>query len=235
MNSIKVGLVLLFIIFTFAYGADSPPGLNNTVWGSPSDSVRKVIQAAQWLQDPLENQFPKDLEVKVFRTNSVVAGYPAVVRYYFWKNQLFQTTVVFNFDKLKNYDFNYNVYRSVNEYYNAIRSATLPFVFDIYDLLTKKYGKKEPVFKGLDPRNMFVKLDSYVKQERWNLRYNPYDYYQRIIAAAYARWDFPKTRAIFSINISASDKRFDYELCLTSLDLEKLINKEKDLLRMRGL
>jgi hypothetical protein len=147
----------------------------------------------------------------------------------------FQATVVFNFDELKNFDFNYNVYRSVNEYYLAIRSKSLIFIYDVYDLLCKKYGKKEPVFKGLDPRLSFVKLDRYLKQERWNLRYHPYDYYQRIVTAAYARWDFPQTRTIFSVNISALDKRFDFSLSLVSLGMERLISKKMDELRMQGL
>ncbi|HEX2959848.1 MAG TPA: hypothetical protein VHO70_23635, partial [Chitinispirillaceae bacterium] len=66
-------------------------------------------------------------------------------------------------------------------------------------------------------------------------RYHPYDYYLKINTAAYARWDFPKTRVIFSTNISAVDKRFDYSLSLTSLDLEKAINEKMDELRMKGL
>jgi hypothetical protein len=83
------------------------------------------------------------------------------------------------------------------------------------------------VFKGLDPRHIFKLTDAYIKQELWSLRYHPSEYYKRIVTAAYARWDFPKTRIIFSINISAKDKRFDYQLSLTSLDLEKEINDKK--------
>ncbi len=143
--------------------------------------------------------------------------------------------MTFNFNRLKNYDFNYNVFRSVNEYYYAIRNSTISFINDIYDLLQKKYGKKEPVFKGLDPRLMFVKLDRYVKQERWNLRYHPYDYYTHIVSSSYARWDFPKTRVVFSLNLSAPDKRFDYRLSSVSLDMEREIKKKRDELLMKGL
>lgn len=235
MINLKAVLLLTTGIAIFCFGSDSPPGFNNAVWGSSPDSVRNASQSSSWQPDPVAGQFPVELGIKVFRTSATIAGYPASVRYYFWKDKFFQATAVFDFDNLKKYDFNYNVYRSVNDYYTVIRSKTLVFVLDIYDLLTKKYGKKEPIFKGLDPKTMFIKLDAYLKQERWNLRYNPYDYYQRIVTSAYARWDFPKTRAIFSVNISAADKRFDYELSLTSLDLEKVINKEKDQLRMKGL
>jgi hypothetical protein len=143
--------------------------------------------------------------------------------------------VEFDFSSLATYDFNYNVYRSVNEYYHAIRSRTLTFVHDIFDLLRKKYGKKEPVFEGLDPRNVFVPLDKYVNRERWNLRYHPYDYYQSIVTSAYAQWLFPETRVIFSTKISAPDKRFDYTLSLTSLDYAEKVNEMKDQLRMQDL
>lgn len=227
-----------FFIFTCAclcFSVDPPTGFNNAAWGTSSAQVRAAIKAQEWVSDPSVADFPADLQITVFRTISQIAGKKAVVKYYFWEDRFFQATTIFNFDDLKNYDFNYNVFRSVNEYYLEIRSRTLLFVHEIYDLLRKKYGMKEPVFKGLDPRFVFINLDSYVKKERWNLRYHPYDYYLKIKTAAYARWDFPKTRVIFSINISASDKRFDYSLSLTSLDLEKAVNQKKDMLKMQGL
>ena len=222
------------IIPVLIFGADAPQGFTDIPWGTSSEEARTII-GVNWQRDPVEDEFPGELNVTVFRTNTDVAGYPAGVRYYFCEDRFFQATVFFQFDDLKNYDFNYNVYRSVNEYYTVIRSRTLVFVHQIYDLLRKKYGKKEPIFKGLDPRFAFVKLDAYVKQERWNLRYHPYDFYQRIVTASYARWDFPKTRVIFSVNIAAPEKRFDYQLSLTSLDLERYVNKRKDQLRMQGL
>jgi hypothetical protein len=212
-----------------------PDGFEGAAWGSSPDIVRNASAVTGWQTDASANDFPKELNVTVYRGQTKIAGYPASVKYYFWQNRFFQATVQFEFNDLKNFDFNYNVYRSVNDYYNTIRSKTLTFVFDIYDLLLKKYGRKEPLFKGLDPRTMFSSLDKYLKQETWNLRYHPYDYYQHIIAAAYAYWDFPKTRMIFSVNISAPDKRFDYQLCAASLDLEKQVNTAKDSLRMKGL
>lgn len=215
--------------------ATPPVGFNNAPWGASPEQVRSIVNPREWTIDPGADKFPAGLNVSIYRTGAMIAGKQASVRYYFQDNKFFQATVVFNFDDLKNYDFNYNVFRSVNEYYLAIRSQTLVFVHDIYDLLNKKYGKKEPVFKGLDPRYVFIRLDSYVKKERWNLRYHPYDYYLKINTAAYARWDFPKTRVIFSINISASDKRFDYSLSVASIEMEKAINKRKDALRMDGL
>ena len=215
--------------------SSTPDGFNGAFWGSPAAQVQRDVGAAGWQPDRVAQDFPPEMGVTAFRTNSTIAGYKASVTYYFWKDKFFQATVKFDFDDLASFDFNYNVYRSVNEYYSTIRARTLNFVLDIYTLLGKKYGKKQPVFKGLDPRYAFIRLDAYLKQERWNLRYHPYDYYQRIVTASYARWDFPKTRVIFSINISAPDKRFEYELSATSLDMEKRVQTELDSLKMRGL
>jgi hypothetical protein len=143
--------------------------------------------------------------------------------------------VKFPFDELSKYDFNYNVYRSVNDYYNVIRNRTTTFINDIYDLLRKKYGKKKPYFKELDPHKIFTDIDAAIDRERWNLKYHPYDYYRRIVTQAYARWDYPKTRALFSVAISAPDKRFDYTLSIASIDLAGRIEASCDSLRMRGL
>jgi hypothetical protein len=216
--------------------AEPPVGYNAAVWGASPEQVKSVLKPQSWQGDAsTEKGFPEDLKVSVFKSNETVAGYKAVVKYYFMENKFFQVTVVFPFDEFVNYDFNYNVFRSVNEYYNDIRSKTSVFVNDIYELLYKKYGKKEPVFKGLDPKHLFINLDMYLAQERWNLRYHPYDYYLRIKTSAYARWDFPKTRIIFSLSVAASEKRFEYQLSQTSLDLENAIQKKMDSLRMRGL
>jgi len=215
--------------------SSSPDGFNGAAWGSTPAQVQRDAGVTAWQPDRVAADFPPELGVTAFRTNSTIAGYNAAVTYYFWRDRFFQATVRFNFDDLANFDFNYNVYRSVNEYYTVIRARTLNFVQDIYTLLGKKYGKKQPVFKGLDPRFAFTRLDTYLKQERWNLRYHPYDYYQRIVTAAYARWDFPKTRVIFSINVSAPDKRFEYALSAVSLDMERDVAKELDRLKMRGL
>jgi hypothetical protein len=238
-NHITVfGFLLLYIttvMAQYAEGTLATEGFQNAPWGSKPDQVKSVIKASSWNLLPPENAFPDSLRVTRYATSETIAGYPAAVTYYFWEEKFFQATVTFNFDKFKTYDFNYNVFRSVDGYYTAIHDQTLTFVADIYKLLQKKYGKKRPVFKGLDPRDIFKKTDVYLKQERWNLRYNPSEYYKRIITAAYALWDFPKTRVVFSINISASDKRFDYQLSATSLDLEGDIEKKKDALRMRGL
>ncbi|MDR2577566.1 MAG: hypothetical protein LBC70_01970 [Chitinispirillales bacterium] len=213
----------------------SPNGFNDAEWGSTPAQVQQAAGVAAWQPDPIAAQFPAEMGVTAFRTNTTIAGYPAAVTYYFWQDRFFQATVRFNFDDLANFDFNYNVYRSVNEYYTVIRARTLNFVQDIYTLLRSRYGQKQPVFRGLDPRFAFTRLDAYLRQERWNLRYHPYAYYQRIVTAAYARWDFPKTRIIFSINISAPEKRFDYTLSAISLDMERDVRNEMDRLRMRGL
>ncbi len=210
-------------------------GFQNARWGMSPEEVRKAAEIGAWQGAPAEPAFPQDLNVSIYATSTTIAGYPAQVKYYFFEKKFFQATVTFDFDHLKTFDFNYNVFISVDRYYRAIHDETITFVFDIYDLLHKKYGKKQPVFKGLDPRYIFRKTDAYIKQELWNLRYHPSEYYKRIVTAGYARWDFPKTRVIFSVNISAVDKRFDYQLSLTSLDLERSITRKKDALRMEGL
>ncbi|MBN1307974.1 MAG: hypothetical protein JXA18_08665, partial [Chitinispirillaceae bacterium] len=181
------------LLLTPLLAAEDPGGFNGSRWGASPDEVRKSSGAPSWQSDPSGKNFPPELEVSVFRTSADIAGYKASVRYYFQNKRFFQATVDFTFDDLKRFDFNYNVFRSVNEYYTAIRTKTILFVNDIYDLLRKKYGKKEPVFKGLDPRLVFTELDRYVLQERWNLRYHPYDFYCSIVTASYARWDFPRT------------------------------------------
>ncbi len=230
-------LSLLFVsaVVSTLYAIDSPPAFYDIPWGTSADSVRILTKGQGWNTDNVGSEFPSDLKITVFNTNVTIAGYSASVRYYFWENKLFQSTVIFDFKELTSYDFNYNVYRSVSEYYSFIRSKTLTFVFDIYDLLAKKYGKKEPIFKGLDPRFTFFRLDALVKQEKWNFRYHPYDFFQMIATSSYARWDFPHTRVIFSVNISAADKRFEYLLSSASLDMVELVTARRDQLRMSGL
>jgi len=237
---IRLSLSFVFIFAISNYSSSSDPsfynGFNNAKWGLGPDAVRQATGAPNWQADAsVTKEFPKELNVTSYKSNGDIAGYKAVTTYYFWNNQFFQATVRFNFDDLKKYDFNYNVFRSVNQYYNAIRSKTLVFTSDIFDLLGKKYGTQKPFFKDLDPRASFVELDKYLHRESWNLRYHPYDYYLHIITQSYARWDFPKTRAIFAVAISAPDKRFDYTLSLSSLDLAPKINTVKDSLRMKGL
>ncbi len=233
-KSIYFGCVILYFM-CISYATEPPVGFQNALWGMSPDEARKASGVSGWQSAPLDAAFPQDLGMTMYVASSTIAGYPAQVKYYFHEKRFFQATVIFNFNQLKSFDFNYNVFISVDKYYRAIHDQTLTFVADIYDLLQKKYGKKQPVFKGLDPRYIFKQTDAYIKQEIWNLRYHPSEYYKRIVTAAYARWDFPKTRVIFSINISAKDKRFDYQLSLTSLDLELEINKKKDALRMKGL
>jgi len=226
----------MIVAFAAIIAAKGPDGFNGALWGDTPEKVRAVTNASSWQPDNTTSRgFPDGMAITAFQSTDQVAGYKASIKYYFSDNRFFQATVTFNFDDMKRYDFNYNVYRSVNEYYNYIRSKTLVFTDDIYKLLLQKYGKKEPVFEGLNPRYMFVNIDKYLNRERWNLRYHPYDYYSKIVTAAYARWDFPETRVTFSVAINAKDKRFDYQLSLISLDMEKTVRKTMDSLRMKGL
>lgn len=232
-----VGVIVLTICCWAAgvHALAAPDGFRSIPWGSSLAQVQAGRTGGPLAAMAPDNSFPVELGMTRYRGNETVAGYPATVTYYFLNDSFFQATINFPFDNLRSYDFNYNVFRSVDGYYRVIHDQTLTFVYDIYALLNKKYGKKEPVFKGLDPRNVFKTTDLYLRQERWNMRYNPSEYYKRIVAAAYARWDFPKTRVLFSINISAADKRFDYNLSLTSLDLEQGVRQALDSLRMQGL
>jgi len=230
----------IFITFTFVIlnafcMAGASDGFQNATWGSSQADVKKANNPASWLPQPDNGDFPKELGITRFLAAQTLAGKNATVTYYFYNDKFFQATARFDFDNLKNFDFNYNVYRSVDNYYKAIRDQTQVFVFDIYDLLKKKYGKKQPVFEKYDPRFMFKDLDGDVKKEVWNLRNYPYEYYKKINTSAYARWDHPKTRITFSVNICAAEKRFDYLLSLTSLDLETEINAKKDSIRMQNL
>jgi hypothetical protein len=218
-----------------AHGADSFDGFQNARWGMAPDDVRKSNNPKTWSASALDNGFPKELKVSTVSASQDIAGKDATVTYYFFDNKFFQVTARFNFAKLKNFDFNYNVYRSVDSYYSAIHNQTLTFVFDIFDLLRKKYGKKEPAFKGADPRRVFSELDGYFKKESWNLRSYPYDYYKKISASAFARWEFPNTTVVFSIAISAPEKQFDYILSLSSNKLAGTVNAKKDSLRTQNL
>jgi hypothetical protein len=234
----KTRLLALFLFMAAApgpYAAEPFNGFQNALWGAKPDDVKKNNNPQSWIALVPGNEFPKELNIKMFSATQTIAGKAASVKYYFQDDKFFQATVRFNFDNLKTFDFNYNVYQSVDGYYRAIHDQTLTFVYDVFDLLRKKYGKKEPAFKGVDPRSIFKTADEYLKKEAWNLRSYPYEYYKKIAASAYAQWDLPKTRIIFSIRISAPEKQFDYELSLSSNDLAAMINVKKDSLRIQNL
>ena len=72
-------------------------------------------------QDPSAARFPADLKITVYRTNAEIAGNRAIVRYYFHEDSFFRQLY---FEDLKSYDFNYNVFRSVNEYNGNQKSYT---------------------------------------------------------------------------------------------------------------
>jgi hypothetical protein len=222
------------MVFTLK-AAEPFNGFENAFWGMSPDEVRKSNNPKTWVMLPAANDFPPDLKIKSFSASQEIAGQISSVKYYFWDEKFFQATVQFNFDRFKTYDFNYNVYRSVDSYYRAIHDQTLTFVFDIFDLLRKKYGKKEPVFKGSDPRYIFKSTDEYLKKESWNLRFYPYDYYKKICASAWAYWDHPQTTITFSIVINAPNKQFDYLLSLTSKIFGAEVNNKKDSIRTQNL
>jgi hypothetical protein len=234
MNAQAIFFPLLFAAF-MVNAADSFAGFQNAQWGMGPDEVKKNNNPRTWSLVASDNGFPKDLKITTYNASQDIAGKDAAVTYYFFENKFFQATTRFNFDQLKNFDFNYNVYRSVDSYYRAIHNQTLSFVFDIFDLLRKKYGKKEPSFRGTDPRRIFLELDDYLKKESWNLRSYPYEYYKKIATSAFARWEFPNTTVTFSIQIVATEKQFDYQLSLTSNSLAAMVNAKKDSLRTQNL
>lgn len=233
----KLPAIIIFSLFLVAaaFCADQHEGFQGASWGSSAVSTSSAIKPLSWTKMADDSTFPKDMNVSRYQAKEKIAGYPADVIYYFINDSLFQATVSFDFSYLKDFDFNYNVFISVDKYYAVIHDHTVTFVHDIYDLLVKKYGKRQPIFKGLDPRFIFTNLDKYLNQERWNFHYHPAEYYKRIVTLAYSQWDFTKTRVIFTINISAADKRFDYMLSATSLEMLPRVSKLKDQLRMQGL
>ncbi len=229
MKRIYILLLLCFPLFAIT----PPVGFNEVPWGSAPATVQSQAKPkpSTWTTVPATGM-PTTLPITAFSSQDSIAGYKATTTYFFYQNKLFQATTVFNFDDLKNFDFNYNVFLSVDRYYQEIRKRTLTFVADIYSLLNAKYGKKQPLFMPLDPSRVLMDTDNYIGQERWNLRYHPSEYYKRIIGRAYARWTYPKTEINFAVNISASDKRFDYTLNYVSTDLRKQI--ENDVKTQRG-
>jgi hypothetical protein len=228
---------MTLLLFTGIYwnGTAQPEGFQNAIWGMSESEVQKAVSAQSWQQQTAAQEFPAEAQVTVYAASMTIAGYPAQTRFYFFQSRFFQATAHFDFSNLQNFDFNYNVYRSVDQYYTAIRGQTIVFINDIYELLRKKYGKKRPIFKGLDPPSMFVKTDRLLNQERWNFRYAPYEFYRRMIASGYARWDFPKTRVTFSLNMSAPDKRFDYQLSCSSIAIAAQVDSTLSSTRMRDL
>jgi hypothetical protein len=227
--------LLIFFPLYPVYAAEPFDGFQNAKWGMTSDEVKKNNAPAAWQQSVSGNNFPAELKITTFAASQSIAGKDAQVTYYFCENKFFQATASFNFSALKSFDFNYNVYRSVDSYYRAIHDQTLTFVFDFFDLLRKKYGKKEPMFRGADPRAIFRETDEYLKKESWNLRSYPYDFYKKIKASAYAQWELPQTSIIFSIVIDAPEKRFDYQVSASSIALCAFVNAKKDSLRTKSL
>lgn len=235
IKKITISYIIIMICLCTVLAKENPKGFQNAPWGSSPAQVQTATQAPGWQQQNLQdNNFPPELQITVFSSQRDIAGYPAEVFYYFYQNKFFQATIKFDFNRLKTFDVNFNVYKSVDKYYKEIHKTTLGFTKDVYALLRSKYGKKRPVFKGLDPRYVLQNTDSYLRQEKWNLRYHPFEYYKRIKGRSYARWDFPKTRIIFSIDIDADASRFDYFLSFVSLDDERVINKIKKETRSSG-
>ncbi len=228
----KFFCILLFT-FTLLLAGENPTGVHSVPWGTTAAETATLLAppATNW-QVNTPKDIPAELPIKAFTSDNKIAGYKAQTTYYFYEDKLFQATVVFDFDNLKSYDFNYNVFRSVDQYYRQIRSSTLVFVDDIYSLLKNKYGKKQPVFMPLDPKMVLMDTDNYLGQERWNHRFHPSEYYKRIVGSAYARWKYPKTEINFAIAISAADKRFDYTLSFASTvlrrEIEKAVEKQKN-------
>lgn len=229
--------LLQLLLLCFPVLAISPPtGVHEVPWGSAPAAVqgRAIPRPTGWTPAPTVGM-PSGLAITAFTSVDSIAGYKASTTYYFYKNQLFQATTKFNFDDLTTFDFNYNVYISVDRYYQEIRKRTLTFVADIYALLHAKYGRKQPIFIPLDPNYVLKATDKYLEKERWNLRYHPSEFYKRITGTAYARWSYPKTEINFAVNISAFDKRFEYTLSHISTELRRVIEKDINTQRGSGL
>lgn len=245
MKKIISTLTLFFSLCFFApvqssaQSSPNPDGYRNIPWGASVAEARAALAGVNLVEIPRdsrrERQFPANINITRWQISDSVAGYPARTDLYFFNDRFFQAVVRFNFSRFVNYDFNYNVFISVDRYYNDIRATTLNFVADIYSLLAQKYGQRQPTFQGLDPRRAFVDLDNYIAQERWNLRYNPSEYFKRIATQSFAQWKFPKTEVRFSVIISAFDKRFEYTLSLASNDLLREVERSISNERKQGL
>lgn len=227
-------VIIFLAVFLPLFSATTPLGYGDALWGDSEAQVTSVA-TTQLTKSTPKTAYPAALEITQLVGVQDVAGYSAKTSYYFYKNQLFQVTLVFTVPGLKNYDFNYNVFVSVDGYYREIRDKSLVFINEIYSLLQSKYGKKQPVFVKLDPQKAFVPTDTYISQERWNFRYAPSEYYKRIVVQGYAKWLYPKTEINFAINISAPDKRFDYTLSLGSTLLKDEIERASRKLMSNGL
>lgn len=228
-------LILLFII-SILFAKDAPVGIHGVLWGASSaETQNSAVPAVLNWQSTTPQNMPADLPITAFTSDAKVAGYDAKTTYYFYEDRLFQATIRFDFDYLKSYDFNYNVFVSVDKYYREIRTKTLTFVFDVYALLKEKYGKRQPVFLPLDPKMVLMDTDNYLAQERWNHRYHPSEYYKRILGRAYARWKYPKTEINFAVNIAAADKKFEYTLSFVSTEMRREIKKAVQDQKSQGL
>lgn len=245
INLIKAlffSLCLFIPSAVFAQGSppnSNPNGYRDIPWGASVAEAQAILAGVQFTEIPRDNrrerQFPEDVNVRRWQINEAVAGYPARTDLYFYNDRFFQAVVRFNTNRFLNFDFNYNVFISVDRYYNYIRSNTLNFIADIYALLAQRYGQRQPTFQGLDPRNAFVELDNYIGRERWNLRYNPSEYFRRIQTQSFAQWRFPRTEVRFSVIISAFDRRFEWTLSLASNEILREVERSISNTRQRGL
>lgn len=232
----KFSFLIYFIVIVPVFSTIPPEGYRDVLWGTSLVEVQQAFEGKTFRKiTPQDMQFPENVPLSCFAIDDVVAGYPAKTEFYFFEERFFQVLIRFDFDRLKTYDVNYNVFISVDRYYTEIRATTLLFVADIYELLYQKYGRKEPTFRTLDPRFCFVETDKYLAQERWNLRYKPSEYYKCIVAQSYAEWRFPKTEIRFAVALSASEQRFDYTLSLVSLDLLSEVQGEIQSIREADL
>ncbi len=231
----KVISILLLAIFTL-FAVEHPNGIHGVEWGINSATVQEtaIPVVANWRT--VNPEIEQDgLPITAFSSDTPISGYPATTTYYFYNDSLYQATIKFHFSDLESFDFNYNVFISVDKYYREIRSQTLIFVDNIYSTLRTKYGRKQPVFLPLDPRQVFMDTDNYIAQERWNLRYHPSEYHKRIIGRAYARWRFPETEINFAVNIAAADSRFDYTLSYISTKMRRDISNSVQDMNESGL
>ncbi len=234
-DDMNVFVLLLIAVFALT-AAENPNGIHGVEWGINSATVQTTALPAvtNWRTVNPEVE-DNGLPITAFSSDTPILGYQATTTYYFYNDSLYQATIAFHFRDLENFDFNYNVFISVDKYYREIRSKTLVFVNNIYSVLRTKYGRKQPVFLPLDPRKVFMDTDNYIAQERWNLRYHPSEYHKRIIGRAYARWRFPETEINFAVNIAAADDRFDYTLSYISTKMRRDIANSVQEINESGL
>ncbi|MBD3359056.1 MAG: hypothetical protein GF363_18020, partial [Chitinivibrionales bacterium] len=112
-------------MFALGHAVEPPDGFQGAAWGASPAEVRAAAELDAWRRINEPNDFPPAVGITTYSARTEIAGYPATVKYYFFGEKFFQATIAFDFSNLENFDFNYNVFISVDRYYRAIHDQTI--------------------------------------------------------------------------------------------------------------